>query len=87
MDGFSFMLDLEAPNPGTGAGGGILDDDDGVGDVPTLGIGVEEPLTGRDIVLAIAEWTSLLDICFDRDEMAHPAMAPAAPVADVTRPA
>ena len=82
------MLDFEAPKPGTGAGVGILDDEDGVGDVPILGFGDAVVLGGRDgVVVAMAEWTSLFDICFDRDEIAHPAIAPAAPVAEVTRPA
>jgi hypothetical protein len=27
----SFILDFEAPKPGTGAAGGIVDDDEGVG--------------------------------------------------------
>lgn len=86
--GLSFMLDLEAPKPGTTAGVGILDEVDGVGEgTPKLGLGDVVALEGRGIVLAIAEWTSLLDICFERDEIAHPAIAPAAPVAELTRPA
>lgn len=83
------MLDLEAPKPGTTAVVGILVDEvDGVGEgMPMLGFGDVAALDGCGMVLAIAEWTSLLDICFERDEIAHPAMAPAAPVAELTRPA
>lgn len=89
LDGLSFMLDLDAPKPGTGAGAGIFDEDDGVGETALLGLGDGVALVGRDgmDVVDIAEWTSLFDICFESDEMAHPAMAPAAPVAEVTRPA
>lgn len=88
FEGLSFILDFEAPKPGTGAGVGILaEDDNGVGETVTLGFGDETVLGGREMVAAMAEWTSLFDICFDRDEIAHPAIAPAAPVAEVTRPA
>lgn len=90
LDGLSFMPDFDdAPNPGTGVGAGIVDDEEGVGEMALLGLGDGLVLGGREgiLVVAIAEWTSLLDICFDRDEIAHPAIAPAAPVAEFTRPA
>lgn len=38
-------------------------------------------------VADIVEWTSMVDICFERDEIAQPAKTPAAPVAEFTRPA
>lgn len=92
LDGFNFMLDLvfdAAPKPGTGAGGGMDDDDEGVGETAVAGLGVDVALDtrGAGLDVAMAECTSLVDICFDSDENAHPAMAPAAPVAEVTRPA
>ena len=88
----SFILDfavvVEAPNPGTGAAVGILYEADGVGETALLRFGEGAVLDGLEgMVVFMAEWTSLFDICFERDEIAHPAIAPAAPVAEVTRPA
>jgi hypothetical protein len=54
----------------------VFGDGDGA-ELVTRGAAVED----------IAECTSLVDICFERDEIAHPARTPAAPVAELTRPA
>jgi hypothetical protein len=82
------MLDFEAPNPGTCAAGGTVEDDEGVGEGAVLWSGEGAVLVRRGAaVVDIDEWTSLLDICFDREEIAHPARTPAAPVAELTRPA
>jgi hypothetical protein len=65
-----------------------VDDDEGVGLGAVLCKGDGAVLVSRGAaVVDIDEWTSLLDICFDRDEIAHPASTPAAPVAELTRPA
>lgn len=82
------MLVFEAPNPGTGAWFGILAGNDGVGDTAIPGFGDDLALDVRGaIVESMAECTSLFDICLDSDENAHPAIAPAAPVAELTKPA
>ena len=84
----SFILDLFAPKPGAGADGATVDDVDGVGETDVLGSGDGAALGARGAaVVDIAVWTSAVDICFDRDDIAHPARTPAAPVAELTRPA
>lgn len=79
------MLDspVLAPKPGTGAEGANVAEADGVGETDVLAAG------GRDAedVADMVECTSVLDICFDKEEIAHPARTPAAPVAELTRPA
>ena len=81
--GLSFILDLLVlPNPGTGADGATVDEVEGVGETV-----VYVPGIGDRVVADIVECTSVLDICFEREEMAHPARTPAAPVAEFTRPA
>lgn len=70
------------PNPGTGADGATVDEVEGVGDTF-----VHAPGIGERVVADIVECTSVEDICFEREEMAHPARTPAAPVAEFTRPA
>ena len=77
------MLDLLVlPNPGTGAEGATVEELEGVGETVVYAPGI-----GERVVADIVEWTSVVDICFDREEMAHPARTPAAPVAVFTRPA
>lgn len=82
--GLSFILDLLVlPNPGTGADGATVDKLEGIGETDALGADGRAVVAVADIV----EWTSVFDICFDREEIAHPAKTPAAPVAELTRPA
>ena len=81
--GLSFILDLLVlPNPSTGAEGATVDEVEGVGETV-----VYAPGMGGRVVADIVEWTSVVDICFESEEMAHPARTPAAPVAEFTRPA
>jgi hypothetical protein len=56
---------------------------EGVGETDVLGTDG----LGAAGVADIVEWTSMVDICFERDEIAQPAKTPAAPVAEFTRPA
>ena len=82
--GLSFILDLLVlPNPGTGADGATVEELEGTGDTEALGADGRAVVAVADIV----ECTSVVDICFDKDEIAHPARTPAAPVAELTRPA
>jgi hypothetical protein len=81
--GLSFILDLlVVPKPGTGADGATVEEVEGVGDTDVYAPGI-----GDRVVADIVECTSVEDICFDSEEMAHPARTPAAPVAEFTRPA
>jgi hypothetical protein len=80
----SFILDLLVlPNPGTGANGATVDEVEGVGE----GVVYAPGIGGRVVVADMVEWTSVVDICFESEEIAHPARTPAAPVAEFTRPA
>jgi hypothetical protein len=81
--GLSFILDLLVlPKPGTGAEGATVEEVEGVGETFVYAPGI-----GERVVADIVEWTSVEDICFEREEIAHPARTPAAPVAELTRPA
>lgn len=70
------------PKAGTGAEGATVEELEGVGETVVYAPGI-----GERVVADIVECTSVVDICFESEEMAHPARTPAAPVAELTKPA